>query len=262
MTAADKKVIGVVDCNPLHNPTRGFIMDRIRSLVPRACAIEDFHYTDDLDFSTCDALVLSGSELFATDYQSMLENDSLEGDDYIHIDRLAKALDQYKGPIFGICFGAQLLAHVCAGKLGKMPAVEVGYLDHALTSEGREDQIFGMLPANFYGAHHHFDIVEELPDPNLVRVAEVLATRDGRIHAFKIITNDGRLRYGTQPHPEVSDAENALFFAKRDVAVLRKEFGNSTYEELLNVPPDVNYEFGNIVTRFIEMEVLSLQKAH
>jgi GMP synthase-like glutamine amidotransferase len=256
----DKKIIGIVDCNPLSNQNRNFVMERIRDLIPSTCEIKNFHYTETYEFMNCDALVLSGSELFAADYQRMIEEDSLEGEDYLHVNRLEKALEAFYEPVFGICFGGQLLAHVCGAKLGKMPALEIGYLDHLLTADGHADQIFSTLPDRFYAAHSHYEIVEELPASQSVQDARVLATRDGRIHAYKIITSDGRLRYGVQPHPEFSNTESATYFLISDEIGLRSELGDTQYERLLEIPTDANFEFGNIVTRFIESEVCAVER--
>ena len=244
-------MIGIMDFNPDQNPDKRQYIKRISSLIPADIDAKGIFFRDgNIDYSEFDALILSGSKLSATDYQRMLERGELVGDDYFDVNNAVQKLSCYQGPMFGICFGAQILAHVMGGKLGKLDKTEAGYLEHQLTEAGKQSLVFGHLPDKFLGAHLHTDYVASLPEQEGLE-SKVIATRNGVIHAYSICKN-GVMRYGVQPHPEMSNPENATFLVKVNEGWLRDAIGEEEYEKALRMLDNAEFGLAQTITKFVE----------
>jgi GMP synthase (glutamine-hydrolysing) len=134
-----------------------------------------------------DALVVFGGEQAATD-------------DHTHpyLPDLARLMADYTAmdrPVLGICLGSQILARAFGGdnQLGVAP--EFGWVDVALTHEGRADQVLSAVPDSFPIFQWHSDTF------SLPKGATLLASNaTARNQAFRI----GRATYGTQFHFEVN----------------------------------------------------------
>ncbi len=245
--------IGIVDYNPDKNPDRRNYVERIGSLLPEGVdhsgiPFRDTDAFDDLD--QMDALILSGSKLSATLYHRAVNSgEELEGD-YISVDESILPIAEFSGPIFGICFGAQILAHVKGGTLGRLDMSEAGYLTHELTEAGSQDPIFGQVDQTFWGAHMHTDYVDSLPD-NSEMTGDAMATRGGYIHAFRIVEAGETVHYGTQPHPEMSNPNNATFLVDVNRSWLEEEIGAQPYQQALIVPGNATFQLGSTVTQFV-----------
>jgi len=245
-------IIGIVDFNPDTNPDKRQYVRRIGALIPRGTKFEGVYFREDSDLSRYTALILSGSKLSATRYQNMCAEKSLEGTDYLAVDRMKLRLLDFKGNMFGICFGAQLIAHMSGGKLGSLPQTEAGYLDHELTADGRKDRIFGNLPDTFFGAHLHRDFVQSLPEVG-VQSAKVLARRNEFIHAYSVLLQNGSLRYGVQPHPEMSNSRDATVLVQLNRHWLTDELGEEEYEKALIIPKNADFQLSETIRKFAEM---------
>ena len=100
-------------------------------------------------------------------------------------------------PLFGICYGHQLLAHALGGEVGDNPTGrEMGTVAIELHADAAHDPLFGGLPMQFPAQATHLQSVLRTPDG-----ATVLArsAQDG-CHAFRW----GRATWGVQFHPEFS----------------------------------------------------------
>ncbi|MBO8042516.1 glutamine amidotransferase, partial [Pseudomonas aeruginosa] len=98
-------------------------------------------------------------------------------------------------PVFGICYGHQLLAHALGGEVAYNPAGrESGTIELELQPQAAQDPLFQGLPQHFAAHATHLQTVLRAPDG-----AEVLARSplDG-CHAFRW----GRQAWGVQFHPE------------------------------------------------------------
>lgn len=108
-----------------------------------------------------------------------------------------RAARQRGMPIFGICFGAQTLAHLFGGTVVRDDAnAEYGTIEVACQTTAIEDPLFSGTPARFLAQSWHHDRISVLP-PGAVPLAW---SRDGAVlQAFSF--PDERI-WGVQFHPE------------------------------------------------------------
>lgn len=250
--------IGIVDFNPDQTPDRRQYPKRIGALLPEDTVYEAILYKNQVDLSKYDMLFLSGSRLSATLYTTMKDQHFPNTDpEYEYIDKMIEVLKSYTGPMFGICFGSQILAYIKGGKLGRLDRTEAGYLSHDLSAEGRNDAVFGHLPNRFYGSHLHQDFVKELPSGPKVQKSDVMASRNGFIHAFRVIDKNGIISYGVQPHPEMSNKNDAVFLVDVNKGWLEKKIGQDELNKTLIVPEGADFEFQKTITYFVQRNLRS-----
>lgn len=126
-------------------------------------------------------------------------------------------------PIFGVCYGHQLLARAAGGEVGYHPrGQEIGTVEVKLLPDCENDPIFRGLPESFLVHASHSQTVLRLP-PGAVHLA---ANEFEPNHAYRI----GENAWGVQFHPEYNEAimrscidEQAerLELRGRDVASIR-----------------------------------------
>lgn len=98
-------------------------------------------------------------------------------------------------PLYGVCFGHQLVAQALGGKVEKCRhGWELGTATVTLTDEGRTDPLFADVPESFHAQQSHGDVVAELP-PGAVPLAQ---NDHWPYQAFRL----GDHVWGTQFHPE------------------------------------------------------------
>ena len=109
-------------------------------------------------------------------------------------DFLRRAADR-SVPLYGVCFGHQLVAQAFGGKVEKCRhGWELGTVHLTLTDDGKSDPLFSDLPETFTAQMSHGDVVTELPPG-----ATPLAHNDHSGHqSFRL----GDSIWGTQFHPE------------------------------------------------------------
>ncbi len=151
---------------------------------------------DSLDLKDFDIFVLSGGHdipLIGNERQFQKEIDLVKNS---------------QKPIFGICFGFELIAHVFSGRLERMEAKEHGMVDIQATEPG--ELLFDT--ASFQVFESHCWVVKEPTDEMTV----LARSKDG-IEAFKHKT---RPIYAVQFHPEM--------FGERS-------YGNEIFQNFLRI---------------------------
>ncbi|WP_419785876.1 glutamine amidotransferase [Pseudodesulfovibrio sp.] len=138
-------------------------------------------------------------------------------DDLPWIETSARWLAEAAGaglPIFGICFGHQLLAHALGGKAGYHPkGPEIGTVPITLTPKAGDDPLFSALPNPFAAHVTHSQSALELP-PDAV----LLAHSDHDAHqAFRV----GECTWGVQFHPEF-DADASRMYVLNQADKVKK----------------------------------------
>src|SRR5688572_200121 len=118
-------------------------------------------------------------------------------------------------PVFGICYGHQLLAHALGGTVGDNPAGrEMGTITVNLRPDAKGDALFGPLPEAFTAQATHLQTVLQLPPG-----AKVLAASDkDACQAFAW----GERTWGVQFHPEFSTEHMRGYVLARKVALMRE----------------------------------------
>lgn len=99
-------------------------------------------------------------------------------------------------PLFGICFGHQLVGQALGGKVAKNPrGREIGTVDVRVVAHDPRDPMFHGIGETFRANHTHVDSVVELPPG-----ARVLAETDLERHAaFSVGANVKCVQF----HPEI-----------------------------------------------------------
>lgn len=101
-------------------------------------------------------------------------------------------------PIFGVCYGHQLLAQAAGGQVGYHPkGKEIGTVNIQSHPDCTNDPVFHHLPETFLGHTTHAQSVLQLPNE-----AVCLASNSHEPHhAFRI----GKCAWGVQFHPEYNE---------------------------------------------------------
>jgi GMP synthase (glutamine-hydrolysing) len=118
-------------------------------------------------------------------------------------------------PVFGICYGHQLLAHALGGTVGDNPAGrEMGTITVTRHDAAKDDALFAPLPASFTAQATHLQSVLA-PPPG----ARVLASSPkDACQAFAW----GERAWGVQFHPEFGTEHMRGYVLARKVALMRE----------------------------------------
>jgi GMP synthase (glutamine-hydrolysing) len=137
------------------------------------------------DFKNIQGIIITGSHDMVTDGFDWIERSS----------KWLKEAAKDSVPIFGICFGHQLLAQTFGGVVADHQCgPEIGTVSINLTGEAANDPLFKDLPQTFLAHATHTQSVLKLPE-NCVLLASNCYEN---CHAFRI----GKSIWGVQFHPE------------------------------------------------------------
>jgi GMP synthase (glutamine-hydrolysing) len=118
-------------------------------------------------------------------------------------------LNNFHGPILGICVGLQLMALHCGGKAGPSKVPEYGLARIRIIEE---DDLFKGLPGDFLVWESHNDEVKEAPGFKILAMSENCS-----IQALKHVKKP---YYGVQFHPEVNNTEHGEEILRNFVRVV------------------------------------------
>lgn len=108
-----------------------------------------------------------------------------------------KAAGEQNIPVFGVCFGAQILAEALGGKVVKGDIPEIGWSLVHKTATGISEQLLCDVPLSFSAPENHGDWIVRLPES-----AFLLAESELGIQAFR-----SGIHFGVEFHPERTPSE-------------------------------------------------------
>lgn len=118
-------------------------------------------------------------------------------------------------PLFGICYGHQLLAHALGGEVGDHPqGREMGTIGLELQPHASDDPLFAGLPMRFPAQATHLQTVLRAPEGATVLAKSV----HDACHAFRW----GDRAWGVQFHPEFSAAHMRGYVHARREALTKE----------------------------------------
>lgn len=143
-------------------------------------------------------------------------------------------------PLFGICYGHQLIAHALGGEVGDNPVGrEMGTIEVSLQPQAADDPLFAGLPHAFPAQATHLQSVLRVPEG-----ATVLASsaQDG-CHAFRW----GEGVWGVQFHPEFSAGHMRGYVHARREALAREGTCPKQVSRLVGAAPHAR----RVLRRFV-----------
>ena len=148
-----------------------------------------------------DAVVLSGSSLpYTNPITSQVENIRAE----------MRLIQETSVPLFGICYGFELIAFTLGGTLRELPEKASGMKAVRLTED---DAFTNGLPQQFEASEAHHWAIDEVPAGLMV-----LARSDT---GPEIIRHESRPLFGCQFHPEKMASEPALQLFRNFLALAK-----------------------------------------
>jgi GMP synthase (glutamine-hydrolysing) len=157
-------------------------------------------------------------------------------------------------PLFGVCFGHQILADALGGTVEGMGDYEIGYREIERLEREGESPLLSGVDRRFVAFTTHSDEVTELPPG-----ATALAETDRSVHAFQRDAS-----YGVQFHPEydaatartVTRGKEDQLSAERLEAVL-----DGITEETVRAAAGAKQVFDNVLAVVREREAASQRRA-
>ena len=128
-------------------------------------------------------------------------------------------------PILGICYGSQLMAHMCGGKVATAPVSEYGHTE--VTIDATDSELFAEVPASTSCWMSHTDYIAEAP-------AGFRVTAHTPVCPVAAMEDQSRKLYATQFHPEVvhtKDGQKMLFNFVRKICGCKGDWRMDSFVE-------------------------------
>lgn len=155
-----------------------------------------------------DGFLVTGSSASVTDRAPWM----------LRTEALLRAIVDAKTPLFGICFGHQMIAEALGGKVAKNPrGREIGTVEVRVLPHAPRDPMFVGLGDRFLANHTHVDSVVRLPPG-----ARLLAETDLEPHAAYAIGDRVKC---VQFHPEI-DGDAMRGYVEGRAHLIAKEGGD------------------------------------
>ncbi len=143
-------------------------------------------------------------------------------------------------PLFGICYGHQLLAHALGGEVGDHPqGREMGTIELELHAQAAHDPLFTGLSSPFHAQATHQQTVLRAPEGATVLARSV----HDACQAFRW----GQQAWGVQFHPEFSATHMRGYVQARHVALQREGHCPKTIAGNVRATPQAR----RVLSRFI-----------
>jgi GMP synthase (glutamine-hydrolysing) len=205
---------------------RGITVPKDRTLVVDAQSTKGFP-------SSPGAVIITGAHEMVTDKDPWIER---------AVDWL-RSLLKSNVPIFGICFGHQLLAQALGGEVGDHPeGREVGTVSIRCLPEARNDSLMSSMPPTFPAYATHTQSVLSLPS-GATRLASSAFDPN---HAVRF----GERQWGVQFHPEFSEAVLRYYIESQGAQL--KEQGQDADELIQEVVPSPS---AVLMDRFVRLTI-------
>ncbi len=178
-----------------------------------------------------DAIVWTGSALNIYDRSPEIEAQI----------ELAVAAFESTVPVFGSCWGLQLMCVALGGEVRRNPKGREVVFGRAITktSAGKNHPMVNGKPDIFDAITVHLDEVSRVPDGGVVLASNAMSA----VQALEI-RRDERTFWGVQYHPE---------FDFLDIAVVLRRYGKALLEEgLFATLDDVNLVVENLLTLHVD----------
>jgi GMP synthase (glutamine-hydrolysing) len=127
-----------------------------------------------------------------------------------HLGNCTDYLNEFQGPILGICVGLHFMALHCGGSVGPARLPEYGLAKIRVLEE---DDLFKGLPKEFSVWESHNDEVKKAPGFRVLAVSDNCS-----VQAMK---QKFKPHYGVQFHPEVNDTEHGAEILGNFLEVVR-----------------------------------------
>jgi GMP synthase (glutamine-hydrolysing) len=138
-------------------------------------------------------IVLGGGPFNVTDPQHLKSAAQLRAERELRELALRVVTDDF--PFLGACYGIGTLGSLAGGLVDRTYAEPIGAVSIALTSAGRDDALFGVLPDTFDAFVGHKEAVSRLPHGAVLLASSAACPVQG----FRL----GHHVYATQFHPEL-----------------------------------------------------------
>lgn len=210
---------------------------RITSLSKNV-STETFNVTyDEFPKKDLDAYVISGS-YYNPDRDSIVNNKWMKT-----LLSFIRSAHEKKIPLFGICFGHQMIAVALGAKVFELPETEVGFKRLKIEEQGKKSPLFKSIADSFFAVFFHKWAVYKNSLPFGSKILTSCPVIPDQAAAFSI----GETTYAVQFHPERVSTDVKVMFDTRQHMIFGKRRFN--YSESSDANVKVLENFVKIISK-------------